>query len=132
MEVAGTRYVAEVAHHLPALAENLGFFALEELGVPVNPGRQAVAFFLRLGAGGSGRVNRPKRVAAFMGAFSSVDRRGLRSSSGAPGPAAPAVIGRSYNNGLKAVKPDRTAWAAGPCRPFRHRSGNSRVGRPFG
>src|ERR1700722_13880888 len=56
MEVTRTRYVAEVAYHLPALAGNLGFFPLEELGVPVNPGRQAVAFFLRLGAGRSRRA----------------------------------------------------------------------------
>src|SRR5580692_9017487 len=56
MEVAGTRYVAEVAHHLPALAENLRLFALEKLRVLVDPGRQAMAVFLRLGAGGSGRA----------------------------------------------------------------------------
>ena len=56
MEVAGTRHIARVADHLPAFAENLGLLALEEFRVAVDPGRQAVAFFLRLGTGRGGRA----------------------------------------------------------------------------
>jgi hypothetical protein len=57
-------------------------------------------------------LNRPKRVAAFMGAF-------FRKIGRGPGDlqrrAAPAVIGRSYNNGPKAVKPKRGRRSSGAC-----------------
>ena len=54
MEITRVRHIVDVTDHLPALTKNRGFLPLEELGVPIDPRRQAVPLFLGRGAGRSG------------------------------------------------------------------------------
>src|SRR5690242_14381137 len=95
MKVTGPRHVTDVAHHLPALAENRRPLALEELRIVVDPGRQAVMVLFGLSRRGHG--------VQFSQAGSSVHSGGFRA----------AVIERSYNSDPKWVKP--------PWRPNAHR-----------
>ena len=89
--------VAEVADHLPALAENRLLLGLEELRIVVNPGRQAQVLKIILGGSGD---------ALQLGGFHG-------------GPGRRVVVERSYNKG-SALRNNRPAcrlgdvWYNGP------------------